>query len=97
METCENPRFAYDASASVISFRILRVRYAGCDDAVRIGYRLAALDPVDVFHAGRHLAPDRVLAVEPLRIRETDKKLAVTGIRILCPRHRDGATQVFLL
>src|SRR5271169_4912560 len=60
-------------------------------DAIGIGDRLAALDLVDVVHALDHAAPDRVLAVEPGRVGKADEELAVAGIRILRPRHRDGA------
>src|SRR5579883_1623350 len=72
-------------------------RDARPDDAVRIGYRLAALDPVYVFHPGRHFAPDSVLAVEPFRVLEADEELAVAGIRTLRPRHRHRAAHMFFI
>src|SRR5712691_13376474 len=72
-------------------------RHVGGDDAVGVGHRLAALDLVDVVHAFGHLAPDRVLAVEPGRVGKADEELAVAGIGALRPRHRDGAAQVLLL
>src|SRR6266404_2948041 len=70
---------------------------SGLDDLVRILHRLAALDLVDVLHARRDLAPDRVLAVEKGRIVEADEELAVAGIRAGGARHRGGAAHMRLL
>src|SRR6266404_3780545 len=67
------------------------------DDLVRVLHRFAALDLVDVFHARRHLAPDRVLAVEESGIVETDEELAVAGIRIRGTRHRSRAAHMGLI
>src|SRR6202171_5290414 len=67
------------------------------DDLVGTLHRLAALDLVDVLHARRHLAPDRVLAVEERRVVEADEELAVAGIGTGGARHRGGAAHVRLL
>src|SRR6202171_4715426 len=67
------------------------------DDLVGTLHRLAALDLVDVLHARRHLAPDRVLAVEERGIVEADEELAVGGIRAGGTRHRGGAAEMRLL
>src|SRR3984957_983203 len=67
------------------------------DDLVRVLDRLAALDLVDVLHAGGRLAPDRVLVVEERGIVEADKELAVAGIRIGGAGHRSGAADMRLL
>src|SRR6266404_3491782 len=66
-------------------------------DLVRILHRLAALDLVDVIHAIRHPAPDRVLAVEEGRVVEADEELAVAGIRARGARHRRRAAHMRLL
>src|SRR4029453_7338496 len=71
--------------------------HARLDDLVGVLHRLAALDLVDVLHAGRHLAPDGVLAVEERRIVEADEELAVAGIRARGARHRGGAAHMRLL
>src|SRR5213593_677770 len=71
-------------------------RHLRLDDLVGIAHRLAALDLVDVLHAGRHFAPGGVLAVEEARVVEADEELAVAGIRILRARHRDGAAHMRL-
>src|ERR1700730_3678061 len=67
------------------------------DDLVGVLHRLAALDLVDVVHARRHLAPDRVLAVEEGGIVEADEELAVAGVRARGARHRGGAAHMRLL
>src|SRR2546423_9389261 len=67
------------------------------DDLVRILHRSAAIDLVDVPHAIRNLAPDRVLAVEEGCIVEADEELAVAGIRARGARHRGGAPHMRLL
>src|ERR1700681_3611938 len=80
---------------SAQKFSLLRIRrHARRDDAVGVAHRLAALDLVDVLHAGTHLAPDGVLPVEPFRILEADEELAVAGIRALGSRHRNRAADV---
>src|ERR1700716_4138051 len=61
---------------------------ARLDDLVWILHRLAALDLVDVLHARRHLAPDRILVVEERGIVEAYEELAVAGIRAGGARHR---------
>src|ERR1700731_3961923 len=45
------------------------------DDLVGIEHRFAALDLIDVFHAGDDLAPGGVLLVEKTGVVETDEKL----------------------
>src|SRR3954468_22453100 len=72
-------------------------RHPRLDDLVRILHRLAALDLVDVLHARRHLAPDRVLVVEEGRIVEADEELAVAGVRARGARHRGGAADMRFL
>src|SRR6202166_822656 len=72
-------------------------RHARLDDLVRVLHRLAALDLVDVLHARRHLAPDRVLVVEEGGVVEADEELAVAGIRARGARHRGGAADMRLL
>src|SRR5262249_39654589 len=72
-------------------------RHARGDDAVRIAHRLAALDLVDILHAGGHLAPHRVLPVEPVRLGKADEELAVPGIVVARARHRDGAAHMWLV
>src|SRR5882724_9721424 len=67
------------------------------DDLVGILHRLAALDLVDVFHARRDLAPDRVLVVEERGVVEADEELAVTGVRACRARHRGGAADMRFL
>src|SRR5437660_11925832 len=71
-------------------------RHVRLDDLVGVAHRLATLDLVDVLHAGRHLAPRGVLAVEEARVVEADEELAVAGIRAVGARHRDGAAHVRL-
>src|SRR5205809_3077559 len=71
--------------------------HARLDDLVRVLHRLAALDLVDVLHAGRDLAPDRVLAVEEGSIVEADEELAVAGIRARSAGNRGGAADMRLL
>src|SRR6187399_3183797 len=67
------------------------------DDLVGVLHRLAALDLVDVLHAGGDLAPDRVLAVEEGGVVEADEELAVAGIRARGAGHRGGAAHVRFL
>src|SRR5213592_1312931 len=71
--------------------------HARLDDLVRVLHRLAALDLVDVLHARRHLAPDRILVVEERGIIEADEELAIGGIRAGGARHRGGAAHMRLL
>src|SRR5437764_1470787 len=61
------------------------------DDLVGIAHRLAALDLVDILHAGRDLAPNRILLIEKACIGEADEELRIRRIRALRPRHRNGA------
>src|SRR5205085_2070496 len=65
-------------------------------DLVRIPYRLAALDLVDIFHAVDHLAPHGVLLVEEAGVVEADEELAVGAVRRLRARHRGGAAHMRL-
>src|SRR5438552_15191115 len=65
-------------------------------DLVRIAHRLAALEAVDEFHAGSHLAPHRILLVEEARIAEADEELAVGRVRTGRARHRADATHMRL-
>src|SRR5882757_7204635 len=80
----------------LISSRVVE-RHAGLNNLVGFLHRLAALDLVDVLHAGRHLAPDRVLVVEERCIVEADEELAVAGIRAGGARHRGGAADMRFL
>src|SRR5206468_12680194 len=50
-------------------------RHPRFHDLVRVLHRLTALDLVDVLHAGRDLAPDRVLAVEEGGVVEADEEI----------------------
>src|SRR5260370_37357700 len=70
---------------------------AGLHDLVGIVHRLAAFDLVDVLHARRHLAPDRVLVVEERGVIEADEELAIGGIRAGGARHRGGAAHMRLV
>src|SRR5258706_9307760 len=70
---------------------------ARLDDLVRVLHRLTTLDLVDVLHARRHLAPDRVLVVEERGIIEADEELAIGGIRAGGAGHRGGAPNKWLL
>src|SRR5258705_5074923 len=70
---------------------------ARLDDLVRVLHRLTTLDLVDVLHARRHLAPDRVLVVEERGIIEADEELAIGGIRAGAARHRGGAAHMRLI
>src|SRR5882672_6993468 len=54
-------------------------------------------DLVEVLHAGRDLAPDRVLTVEERSIVEADEELAVAGIRARGAGHRGGAAHMRFL
>src|SRR5437879_4204162 len=73
-----------------------RIRsHARLDDLVRILHGLAALDLVDVLHPIRHLAPDRILAVEKRRIVEANEELAVGGIRARRAGHRSRAAHMW--
>src|ERR1700694_5732865 len=75
-----------------------RVQGHAClDDLVRVLHRLAALDLVDVLHARRDLAPNRVLVVEERCVVKADEELAVAGIRAGGARHRGGAADMRLL
>src|SRR4029079_5803685 len=65
-------------------------------DAVGIADRFAALQCVDVLHAGAHLAPHCVLLVEEGCIAEADKELAVGRIRIGRARHGAHAAHMRL-
>src|SRR5258706_4408794 len=67
------------------------------DDLVRVLHRLTPLDLVDVLHARRHLAPDRVLVVEERGVIEADEELAIGGIRAGGARHRGGAAYMRLV
>src|ERR1700682_1068379 len=80
---------------TIVSRRV--ERHPRLDDLVRALHRLAALDLVDVLHARRDLAPDRVLVVEEGSIVEADEELAVAGIRAGGARHRGGAAHMRLL
>src|SRR6202035_2075185 len=84
-----SPRMTNSASSRI-------QRHVRLDDLVGILDRLAALDLVDVLHARRHLAPDRVLAVEEGGVVEADEELAVAGIRARGARHRGGAADMRL-
>src|SRR5690606_29932900 len=64
------------------------------DDRVGIAHRLALLDLVDDVHAFDHLAPHRILAVQPRRILEADEELRICGVRVLRTRHRAGAANM---
>src|SRR5262249_14457582 len=66
------------------------------DDSVRIAYRLAALDLVDILHPADHPAPHGVLAVEEWGVVETDEDLAIARIGILRACHRAGAAHMRL-
>src|SRR6267154_4861257 len=79
-----------------ISSRVVE-HHAGLNNLVGVLHRLAALDLVDVLHAGRHLAPDRVLVVEERCIVKADEELAVAGIRAAGARHRGGAADMRFL
>src|SRR6185312_8821621 len=61
--------------------------------------RFAALDLVDVFHAGDDLPPDRVLARQTRAavIGKADEKLAIGGVRVLRARRTDGSALIRLL
>src|SRR5476651_406361 len=86
------------AQRGTFGFLVLRV---GCDldldHLVGIGGRLALLDLVDEFHAGRDLAPHGVLAVEEVRVLEADEELAARAARIAGAGHRRHAAAVRLL
>src|SRR4051812_29536507 len=69
-------------------------RHVRLDDLVGVLHRLAALDLVDVLHARRDLAPDRILVVEEGRVVEADEELAVAGIRAGGAGHRSGAADM---
>src|SRR6202790_4544080 len=92
MDTRVKP--AYDELAK--SRRVVQ-RHARLDDLVGVLHRLGALDLVDVLHARRHLAPDRVLLVEEGGVVEADEELAVAGIRTCRARHRGGAAHMRLV
>src|SRR6185437_13460056 len=66
------------------------------NDLVGISYRFAALDLVDILHAGDHLAPHGILLVEKARIGEADEELRIGGVGILRPRHGTGAANMRL-
>src|SRR5690606_17145994 len=68
--------------------------HLGRDDLVRILHGLAALDLVDILHAGGNLAPDGVLTVEETGVLEADEELAVGRIRTLRAGHRRRAARV---
>src|SRR5436190_9637275 len=74
-----------------------RFLHFGRNYAVGIGDGLTALHLVDVLHSFGHLAPHRILTVEPRRIAKANEELAVAGIRALGARHGDGAAYVTLL
>src|SRR3984893_10096941 len=67
------------------------------DDLVRILHRLTELDLIDVLHARRHLAPNRVLLVEEGRIVKADEELAISGIRACRARHGRRAPHMRLV
>ena len=68
---------------------------AHADNFIRIINRavlsFAAFDKVDKFHARSNFAPDRILAVQPRAVGKADEKLAVAGIRVHGPCHRNRA------
>src|SRR5665213_4200166 len=72
-------------------------RHMRLDDLVGVFHRLAALDLVDILHAVRDFAPDRVLVVEERGIVEADEELAVAGIRARRARPRGGPTDMRVL
>src|SRR5262249_25826855 len=87
------------ASPAALTLRLLLV---GGDlhlhDAIGVGdgtvARLVALlDRIDELHALRHLAEERVLAVEEGRRLEADEELAVAGIGVVGARETDRAAQ----
>ncbi len=65
-------------------------------DLVGVGHRLAALDLVDIVHAGDDLAPGGVFPVEERCVVEADEKLRIGRIRALGARHRHGAAHMRL-
>src|SRR5258708_4624275 len=100
-QDCEARRFTSPRRGEVKKFSGRNSRrvggHAGLDDLVRVLHRLAALDLVDVLHARRDFAPDRVLVVEEGSIVEADEELTVAGIRAGGARHRSGAAHMRLL
>src|SRR3569623_1435530 len=78
----------------------VRLLYVGCNllrvHLVGIAHRLAALDLVDILHAGDDLAPDGVLLVEEAGIVEHDEELRIGAVRVLRTGHRDHAANMRL-
>src|SRR5690606_30039047 len=70
------------------------------DDLARVGHRARTRrtlrQRVHGFHAGRHLAPDRVLLIEEAGVVEANEELAVGGVRIVGARHRAHAAHMWL-
>src|SRR6185295_12798627 len=86
------------AASATTGEELTRVgRHPCLDDLVGIAHRFAALDLVDILHARRDLAPDRVLAVEERGVVEADEELAVAGIRARGAGHRGGAADMRFL
>jgi hypothetical protein len=86
-------RLAAAISAAVGRRRIVAAD-RGAHDPGRRGRRDAALDLVDMLHAGHDAAEHRIFAVHRHARHEHDVELAVGAVRLLGPRHRDGAAQV---
>jgi hypothetical protein len=75
----ERPVGGTDRASVSYHENVMPAPSANCclDDLIRIAHRFAALDLVDVFHAGDDLAPGGVLLVEKTGVVEADEKLRI--------------------
>src|SRR5208337_5211437 len=67
------------------------------NDLIRILYRFATFDFVDVFHALDDPAPNSILSIQKVRIVKTDEELAVGTVGMICASHGDSSAFMWSL